>query len=299
MGQSLDRKRRAMTDAFIAAIETAGRWLPDWISHRAANFITGKLYRGINSIMLPVRQMQHGWTSPLYAGLGQIKGAGGRVKDAEFRNSSWVIFWGQGKDKLDPITGEVTEKGRRWPKVSRVWNLDQCEGVKESRIKGLPESAEGADTIEAAETLLRGYMDAESIRLTDGDPAYYPTLDCISMPGHDAFHTTEGYYNALGHECIHSTAPVYRCDRDQPGHQGGPEYSREELVAQMGAAFLRADLGLGTDEGADRDAAYLASWLKALKADPAMLHQAASAADKAVSFIGEKAGVAKPETADA
>ena len=73
--KSLDRKRAAMTEAFVKAVETAGKWLPDWICTRPRNFLTGKAYRGINNVMLPIRAMIHGWEAPLFAGKGQIKGA--------------------------------------------------------------------------------------------------------------------------------------------------------------------------------------------------------------------------------
>ncbi len=291
--KSLDRKREAMTQAFIEAIETAGRWLPDWISDRPRNFITGAPYRGINNVMLPVRQIANDWSSPLFAGKGQIKSAGGRIRDGEMGKASWVFFWGRTKAKLDPITGEELKPARFFPKAYQVWNLDQVEGVKESRIKGTEKSVAGADTVEEAEAMLAGYCAAEGIDVRAGDPAYWHA-DFITMPGKDAFETTEGYYCAFAHEAVHSTGHASRMDRDLTGWKGGEKYGREELVAQLGAAFIRAELGLGTDTGEARDAAYLASWLRAIKGDPSMLFDAAQAADKAVGYIREAAGVEEP-----
>lgn len=296
--ESLDRKRAAMTEAFVKAVETAGKWFPDWISARPRNFITGKAYRGVNRVMLPVAQMVNGWTSPLFAGKGQIKAAGGRIKDDEFRNATWVFFWGRHeKVTRDSVTGEKETRTYWFPKAYQVWNVEQTEGVKPERIKGMPTAA-GADTIAEADAMLFGYMDAEGIELTNGDPAYWPTFDRISMPERAAFHGTAGYYNALAHECGHSTGKAERCDRDLSGMKGGHKYSKEELVAQLCAAYFRAEFGLTSDDEEARDAAYLRSWLDAMKADPSMLFDAAGDAEKALDFIREKAGVPSPETVE-
>ena len=294
---SLDRKRKAMTEAFVTAVETAGKWLPDWICQRPRNFITGKAYRGINCVMLPVAQMLNGWESPLFAGKGQIKEAGGRIKDDEFRNATWVFFWGSyEKKKTDPVTGEETTRRFWFPKAYQVWNLEQTEGVREGRIKGLTTgTVDGAELQESAEALLRGYIDAEKIKTAHGDPAFWPSLDTITMPNPDEFADTEGYYNALSHEAVHSTGVEARTGRtDFSGWRGGHEYSREELVAQMGAAFIRAELGLSTETGEARDAAYLKNWLDAMSADPSMLFDAAQDAEKALQYIRKAAGVADP-----
>jgi len=294
---SLDRKRKAMTEAFVKAVETAGTWFPDWITQVPRNFITGSAYRGINRFMLPMHQMLNGWTSPLFAGKGQIKSAGGRIRDDEFRNGVWVFFWGRyTSKKTDPVTGEEEERTYWFPKAYQVWNLDQVEGVKESRIKGRIEPGDG-EPIEDAEAMLKGYLDAEGIALIGGGPAYSPQKDQVLMPELSAFKTAEGYYDALAHECTHSTGHETRLDREIRNIHGDHKYSREELVAQLGAAFIRAELGLhgGREE---RDAAYLASWLKAMKADPSMLFDAASDAEKAVAYIRNAAGIEEPEQAE-
>ena len=296
-GESLDRKRAAMTEAFVKAVETAGKWLPDWICQRPKNFLTGKAYRGVNCIMLPIAQMVNNWETPLFAGKGQIKSAGGRIKDDEFRNATWVFFWGRHEKKTrDPITGEEETRRFWFPKAYQVWNVAQCEGINPDRIKGLTtETVSGAELDAGAELLLGGYLTAEGIELATGDPAYWPSFDRITMPSRASFDGTEGYYSALAHEATHSTGRKDRCDRDLSGMHGGHKYSREELVAQLGAAFIRAELGISTEGGEARDAAYLASWLGAMKAEPSMLFDAAQDAEKALQYIRKASGVGEGE----
>ena len=300
---SLDRKRAAMTEAFVKAVETAGKWLPDWICTTPRNFLTGKAYRGINSVMLPLRAMVEGWETPLYAGKGQIKEAGGRIKEGQMNKASWVFFWGSfEKEYTDGVTGEKTKRKIWFPKAFQVWNVCQIEGVKPERIKGLTtETVSGAERDEAAEALLRGYMRAEGIGFAHADttPCYIPMLDAIRMPRPESFDGTNPYYNAMAHEAAHSTGHSTRLDREIMNNHGDHRYSKEELVAQLAAAFIRADLGLTAEREEARDAAYLKSWLDAMRADPSMLFDAAGDADKAARYIREKAGVETPEAVEA
>ena len=289
--QSLDRKREAMTKAFIEAVETAGKWLPDWIDEAPMNFLKGSRYHGINAVMLPVHQFIGGFKSCRYAPKGQIKAAGGRVRDGEMVNGTWVFFWGRHEKKtIDRNTGEEEKKTFWFPKAYQVWNLDQVEGIDEAKIKGTPNVA-GAELDEAAEALLGRYCEAEGIKIIGGRPSYSPRMDCIALPPRASYQTTEGYYNSWAHEAGHSTGHAGRLARDIENVFGDHLYSREELVAQLSAAFIRADIGMSTEAGQERDAAYLSSWLSALRADPSMLFDAAQDADKAVKFIREKAGV--------
>ncbi|MBW2636008.1 MAG: DUF1738 domain-containing protein [Deltaproteobacteria bacterium] len=294
--ESLDRKRAAMTKAFIDAIETSGKWLPDYISTSPRNFLTGRPYNGINRLMLPVRQMINGWAHPIFAGIGQIKAAGGRVKAEEWTNATWVFFWGRTEKKVT-VDGEEEKRVYWFPKVFKVWNLDQTEGIKESKVKGLPGTADGAESHDALDALLHGYMDAEGITFAhmDGCPHYVPSMDSIGLPAPEQYQSTEGYYRSLAHECVHSTGAPSRLDREILNMMGDAKYSREELVAQLGAAFTGAEYGLTNADVEARDAAYLASWVSVLKADPNVLFDAASDAEKALKFMTTKAGVESPE----
>ena len=127
---------------------------------------------------------------------------------------------------------------------------------------------------------------------------YSPKLDEIQMPQQEAFvgsstsSATEAYYATLLHELTHWTAPAHRCDRDLSGRFGSEAYAMEELVAELGAAFLCADLGIANEPRADH-AQYLSHWLKVLKADKRAIFTAASKAAQATAFLGGPA-ISKP-----
>ena len=297
MAASFNDKKAAMTRAFIEAIETAGQWLPDYISVIPRNFLTGKAYNGINSIMLSVRTLSQGWSSPLFAGAGQIKKAGGRIRDGEYGKKTWIVLWQQAeKKKRDPETGEEETDVRWFARSLQVYNLDQAEGVDLDKIKGIPGTVDGAETVEDLEAVLHGYMDKKGVKFQHADtiPCYIPDLDTIAMPPPERYQTTSGYYRSKAHETVHSTKLADRCDRPEKAFKGDPIYCFEELVAQLGAAFIGAEYGLTNEAEEARDAAYLASWIKALRGDPSMLYEAAKHASKAVQYIKEAAGVAEP-----
>jgi len=130
----------------------------------------------------------------------------------------------------------------------------------------------------------------------DDQASYSPARDVVAMPDRASFFSAGGYYATLFHELTHSTAHESRVGRKISTSFGSEQYSREELVAEMGSSFLMASCDLVDESGIQQSAAYIASWLKALKADPSMLIYAGQQAQKAADFILDRAAIAPAES---
>jgi antirestriction protein ArdC len=193
---------------------------------------------------------------------------------------------------------------RRRPPLLRyytVFNTDQTEGIAVPSAVGTPVAP-----IAACEQIVAGMPSAPRIvESIDGDGAYYsPRLDVVHMPSRSRFRRSEDFYAVLFHELTHSTGHASRLDRAtlrDAGRFGDANYSREELVAEMGAAFLCGVAGIDSNDAVEQSAAYLKGWLSALRADPRMLVVAAAQAQKAADYILGRAqtGATMPDTADA
>jgi antirestriction protein ArdC len=170
--------------------------------------------------------------------------------------------------------------GRRMLKHFTVFNLDQCEGIADPE----PAATFEHDPIEAGEQIIAGYSGPEIIH-GGGRACYSPELDRVMLPERNRFETAGGYYSTAFHELAHSTGHHSRLARLEPGAAFGSEpYAKEELIAEMSAAFLAAKAGL-KDETLEQSAAYIEGWMKAIRKDPKLVIQAASAAQKAANLI--------------
>ena len=127
---------------------------------------------------------------------------------------------------------------------------------------------------------------ALGVKLAGGEPSFNLMTDTIKMPDLNRFTTPEAFMTTLAHECVHSTGHKKRLDRDMTGRFGDEKYAFEELIAELGAAFIAAEWGLSYR--LENHAAYLNSWLKALESDPKHIVNAATKANKAVKFIAEQ-----------
>ena len=285
-----------ITERVSAALQ-AGTvpWRRPWRDTDAPRNLEGRLYRGINVFML----LMAGYESPLWMTYNQAKEHGGTIKKGE--KGTPVILW-----KVSPYTKVEADgsESRRNSFVLRyftVFNLSQTEGVKvPPRVAaGLVLSGDGADPIEEADRVVVGMPNRPAISW-GGDRAYYrPSADAVQMPTADTFASPSARYATLFHELGHSTGHKSRLDR--PGvtdaHSFGSEpYSREELVAEMTAAFLCGQTGIAPAI-LDNSAAYIASWLGKLREDPKALVVAAGQAQKAADYIlGKAAAEAEPVT---
>ena len=279
-----------VTDTLIAAIEAgAGTWQMPWHRHgvahtRPMNALTGKRYRGVNVLALWAAAEARGFTTGLWGTYRQWQEKGAQVRKGE--KSSLVVFFKElAVDETNPETGE-TERGRRLiAKASYVFNATQVDGF------ALPEPAAPANPAEVLANVA-AYVTATGARVAfGGEGAFYrPLTDTIHMPDRTRFvgsatsSATECLYATLLHELTHWTGVKTRCDREFGKRFGDDAYAAEELVAELGAAFLCADLGLRPEERDDH-AAYIASWLKVLKQDKRCIFTAASHAQRAVAHL--------------
>jgi antirestriction protein ArdC len=251
------------------------------------NLVSGKQYRGANIWLLGSQD----FTSPYWVTFKQAKQLGGTVRKGE--RSTPCIFWKfLARDTENPVTGEIKSKQIPLIRHYSVFNVEQCDGISHSRLEVETEEPEPFNPIEAAEKIVSGYPDAPSISQDGRGSAYYrPATDSIRTPEAKVFDSQEHYYATLFHEMTHSTGRESRLARPgvtNPIRYGSHLYSQEELVAEMGSAFLLAEARIDSDSLTDNSAAYLASWLKSLKDDPKLVVLAAAQAQKAVDHITDR-----------
>jgi antirestriction protein ArdC len=162
-----------------------------------------------------------------------------------------------------------------------VFNVDQCDGLPDSIRAGKPMRVRNPDTRDAlADGFLRSTR--ADIREGHGEAYYVPSQDFISMPAFQAFKGADHFYNVAFHELTHWTGHKSRLDRDLKNRFGSRHYSAEELVAELGAAFLSAEFGF---DGDVRNAGYIATWIELLKADKRAFFTACSKASKAADYL--------------
>ena len=234
------------------------------------NYVTQKAYRGVNTLLLEPGE---------YATFKQIKDNGGKVKKGA--KSKMVVFW-----KLIDAEDEDTGEEIKVP-LMRTYNVfkigEQTEGLEPKR----QEKGFEHDPIEEAEKLIKGYADAPAYTSESGRAYYRPSADLVNVPPKEDFKVIEEYYSTFFHEIVHSTGHQRRLNR--PGITefngfGTETYSKEELVAELGASMLCATVGI-ENATLDNSAAYIESWLKALKDDRTMIISASQQAQKAVDHI--------------
>lgn len=279
-----------VTDTIISAIEAgAGQWDMPWHRHgvthtRPMNALTGKRYRGVNVLALWAAAEARGFTTGLWGTYRQWQAKGAQVRKGE-KSSLVVFFKDLAVDETNPETGE-TDRGRRLvAKASYVFNATQVDGFS------LPEPAAPSNPAEVL-SQVEAYVTATGARVAfGGEGAFYrPLTDTIHMPDRARFvgsatsSPTECLYSTLLHELTHWTGIKPRCVREFGKRFGDDAYAMEELVAELGAAFLCADLGIANTPRPDH-AAYISHWLTVLKADKKAIFTAASKAAQAVDYL--------------
>ena len=269
-----------ITNRIISEMETGViPWQKPWVaSGGCVSYATGKPYSLLNQLLLG--------RSGEYATYQQIQAAGGYVRRGE--KAHMVVFW-KFLEKEDEETGEV--KQVPFLRYYNVFHIDQCEGLKAKHSKPLPQSAE-AD--QKAEAIICGYLKSYGVKLNhqQGDRAFYrPSDDTITLPLLAQFHETSEYYSTAFHELIHSTGHSKRLNRlDRTAFFGSEAYSKEELIAEIGASALVNLAGLETAASFRNNAAYVQNWLQVLKGDKRFIVSASGKAEKAVALILSSAG---------
>jgi len=266
---------QTVTDAMIAALEAGtAPWVKPWDSTTGSamphNGITGRNYNGINVLVLMLAQHKGGYGSNGWVTYNQAANAGGNVRRGE--KGTHVVFW-------NFLEKEKDGKLERIPmaKPFTVFNVEQCEN--------LPVKVWEAPTL--SDDVADALVQAAGVKVVIGGNAacYIPAQDMVRMPPREAFKSLDGYRSTLLHEATHWTGHKSRLDRDFTGRFGTEAYAVEELIAELGAAFLCARLGVNQDGGLRHNADYIGEWLKVLKQDKRAIFTASSAAQKASTFL--------------
>lgn len=256
-------------------------WEKPWSGVRegAFNRISKKSYSLLNQMML-----KHDGE---YATFKQWTDLGGHIRKGE--KSEIIVFW-----KIYPIE-EVQEDGTKIVKqipllkYINVFHISQVDGVEP-----LPkEELHDIEPIEKAESILQDYWIREQIKVEHikGNKAFYsPMLDMIQLPLFEQFKDANEYYSTAFHESVHSTMKESRCNRAEERKNklvafGSEEYSKEELVAELGSASLMNIIGIETKKSFENSTAYIQSWIRVLKNDVKFIVSASSKAEKAVNYI--------------
>ena len=291
-----------VTAQIVAALEKGVRpWHQPWNAAHAAGRITrplranGQAYRGINVLMLWGAAAERGYSAPIWMTFKQALELGGNVRKGETGNL--VVYANTiTRTEADPKTGEEQERDIPFMKGYTVFNVEQVEKLPAHFYALAEPVTEKVERIEAAEAF---FANTGAKVSNGGNRAFFsPSEDRIQMPPFEAFKEPEAYYATLAHETTHWTKTTARLDRDFGRKRFGDSgYAMEELVAEMGAAFICADLGL-SPEPREEHAAYLAHWLSVLKADKRAIFSAAAHAQRAADYLHSlqpQAAAAEPE----
>lgn len=290
-----------ITDSIAASLEKGVRpWMKPWSGDHAADRITrplrsnGIAYRGINVLMLWGCAIEKGYASPFWLTFKQAQSLGAFVRKGE--QGSLVVYASTyTRTEDDAETGEASERDIPFLKGYTVFNAEQIDGLPAQYLAPAPQRLDPIERIAHADA----FFAATGAGIGHGgNQAFYSiTHDRVQMPLFEAFRDAESYYATLAHEMTHWTRHPSRLDRDFGRKRFGDEgYAIEELVAELGAAFLCADLDL-TPEPRPDHAAYIGSWLKALKDDKRAIFTAAAHAQRAADFLNSFNPVARTEAA--
>ena len=269
-----------ITDRIIKQLEQgAAPWRKPWSAKLPVNLISQKPYRGLNVLTLA----SQGYPSRFWLTFNQANKLGGRIRKGE--HSSPVIYWNIGEEREYTNRDGQTRVSKPFLlRYSNVFNLSQTEGID------LPASAlheaRTNNPIEDCERIVAGMPNKPACE--QSDKAWYsPVRDVVGMPSIGLFRTSEEYYSTFFHELTHATGHKSRVGRE--GFEsvqsfGSESYSKEELVAECGAAMLCGVTGI-ENRTLENSAAYLKTWIERLKSDSRLIVTAASAAQKAADYI--------------
>ena len=287
-----------ITNEIVAAIEAGtGSWKMPWhhdgrATSRPHNVASNRPYRGINVLLLWAAASTAGFADGIWGTYRQWQAKGAQVRKGE--HGSTVVLWKpfERGDRSDD--GEQDDGGRRgvYARCFTVFNGEQVDGYEPEPVAQLDE------------TMRFAHADAFVANLGieceyGGDTAYYsPIADRVHMPHFRQFKDALGFYGTLLHEHGHASGAKHRLDRDLTGSFGSATYAAEEICVEILSGFILADLGLAHHPRPDH-AAYVASWLKALRGDPRAIFAAASRAQAAADWMhaqqtdgAERAGLA-------
>lgn len=263
-----------VTQSIIEQLEKGAiPWVKPWVADSSAdkNVLTQKPYQGINRLILGMSGMANAYTVPVWASFKQWQQLGGSVRKGE--KGTKIVFY----TPAEKINAQGDKESYAVLKSYWVFNVSQVDGIEVTPVAVV-------DKPFTANQLAEERIIKTGARISHGgDAAFFmPSQDRIQLPHKSAFDNESSYYATAFHELTHWTGSESRLDRNLKGRFGNPEYAFEELVAEMGAAFLCQDYGI---KGELRHAGYIQSWLKALRDDSKAVFKAAAYAQKAATFI--------------
>jgi antirestriction protein ArdC len=275
-----------ITAEIIAAIEHgAGEWHAPWFHNgtsaaRPTNVASAKPYRGINTVALWTAAMTCGYSDGLWGTYRQWQEAGAQVRKGE--RSAAVVMWKQVAPS-DPTAdhddnNDDSSRVRMFAKAFSVFNVAQVDGYERPPTRLLPED----ERLAQAETFIANL----GIRTVFGgsEACYRPSSDTVFMPDFASFRDAASFYGVWLHENGHASGARHRLDRDLSGRFGSAAYAAEECCVEILSGLVLADLGIAHHPRPDH-AAYLASWLRVLKADPRAIFTAAAKAQQAADWM--------------
>ena len=284
-----------VTNQIIAALEQGVKpWECPWQRNAAALplRVTGESYRGINHILLNLKAWAQGYRNPVWMTFKQAKDLGGVVRKGE--KSSLVLKYGTFEAKDEAPEGETDAKMRGYLKAYRVFNVQQIDGLEEQFPT--PDEAKPLATrpIEQLSHIAADVIENMGVGYAEGGDraCYVPSLDKVHMPELSKFKGAELFYSTLFHELSHATGRKRRCDRtkEKAGSKfGNAVYAMEELVAEISAAMMGAQLGFQPGHIED-SASYVQSWLTVLRDDKRAIVKAAAAAQRSADYLMSKSG---------
>ncbi len=234
-------------------------------------------YRGVNQLLLQIRQLERGYDTPFWTTYRAAKKASGQVRRGE--RGTLVTFWKflQLEDDQDPA------KKRRVPflRAYTVFNLDQVDGL----AAPAEDEALEFEPIERAEAIVGAMPNPPRIVHGGIRASYILSFDRVTLPERESFKAVESYYATAFHELVHSTAHPSRLDRGLASVESDPDrYAREELIAELGAAMLSGIAGISPPT-VEASAAYIEHWLAQLRRDARLVVVAAGRAQRACDYI--------------
>ncbi len=292
MGRITDNRAdvyQEITDQMIAMLEAGTRpWSKSWNGGTAPNIplrSTGAPYRGINILTLWVVAMTKGYATPHWLTFKQALALGGCVRKGE--KGSTVVYANKIEVEDKGERGGAREDGKRqvaFLKRYIVFNAEQIDGIEAKYPAPLPIiTATNPDARDDELDALFSRVPV-TVRHMGSQPYYQPSGDHVVMPEYADFHTSDDYYSTLAHELCHATGHVDRLARPTLASTKREDYAREELVAELGAAFVSATIGIKLHDREDH-AAYLANWLQALRNDKRCIFTAATQAQAAADWL--------------
>lgn len=275
-----NKDQAKITAQIIDGLENLkGDWKKSWVTAGSPINPDGRLYQGINILVLLFASARHGFSSNEWGTYQSWKRRGGQVQGGQ-KSPATIVAVVPTTIKEENDDGEEVTRSFNRMKTYSVFNIDQVDGVDKRHVAKLNDN----ELVDVCETYIAN-TGATIKTSTSAQPAFYPLRDNITMPTVKNFRNTPAYYSTLLHELTHWTGHKSRLNRNMSTDMRSDEYAFEELIAELGAAFLCAELGVVEDEMRQDHIEYIGSWLKLLRKDNKAIFEAARLANKAKQYL--------------